>query len=542
MANKAISKYNLLVFSLFFLVLTAHSQSFTTRLYTTADGLSDNFIFCIYQDSYGYLWTGTPNGLSRFDGNHFLNFGLKNGLPSLYVDNVYEDHSHRLWIGTRSGIAEMKGDSCYSYPVNDKEDISFVSGFLEPDPGIVWATTNKGVYEFKNNSWVKVSLYPGSDNISVGKIIKTSQGLFINYNNNQLIQRRPDGSYHVLLAIQTNHPYYNSLFEKSDTIYISTYSGLQYWDKDKWVSRFEDTLQKKYIYTSYLDNSNRFWFGTKQDGVLVAMPGRNKATYFHIPLSFNLVSRIIEDRDKNIWIAGFRGLLKISPSPYSIVSLPEFDKMGSIRNCIIMPSGKMIISGENGKLLIVKTEPSPDSPIRLIAIRQLASSNDFIDYYTMDEKQRVWFTTRTGELYRLDDMTLVRLTSIVAPKNDGLRDLVFNKKKKQFYVCGDSVLLTGNENHLDTFFSSDKKTIPIPLKILVEESDGSMLVQTVENGLYLITSTGELYPLNKKFNLSLSINDKTTKENIIWAAYAGRGISKYAWKNKEETSADGGHH
>ena len=140
------------------------SQPYNTHLYTTADGLPDNYIFSIKQDSYGYLWICTANGLSRFDGKRFVSYGLKNGLPSLYVDNVYEDHNHRLWIGTRKGMAELKSDSCYTYPVNDKEEIYFVSGFFEPGTGKLWATTDKGLYEFRNNSWIKIPLYPGYEN------------------------------------------------------------------------------------------------------------------------------------------------------------------------------------------------------------------------------------------------------------------------------------------------------------------------------------------------------------------------------------------
>ncbi len=533
--NYATLKYKLLFF-LFFLALTSLSQSFTTRLYTTADGLSDNYILSVYQDSYGYIWTGTPNGLNRFDGKRFINYGLKQGLPSLFVDRVYEDHSHRLWIGTRAGIVELKGDSCHSYPVSDHLEISFVSGFLEPDPGKLWATTDKGLYELRNNTWMKIVLYPGLENNNIGRILKTSQGLFINYDNNKLIQRHPDGTFKTLLSVQTNHPYYNSLFDKNDTVYIGAYSGLIYWDRDRWVSKFEDTLKKKIIYTSYRDGRGRFWLGTKEDGVLVITPKENEINYLHIPLSFNLVSNFLEDRDKNIWVAGFQGLLKVSPSPYSVISLPEFKTLGSIRNCITMPSGNLIVSGETGKLLIINPSLLAGSSSPVVASKQLRHPNDFIDYYTIDRKNRTWFTTRQGGLYLLDNVSLTELTSIVAAKNEGLRGLAFNGKTDQLFVCGDSVLMVGNEKHLDTFFSNNnKKTIPIPLKIFIEQNDGSMLVQTVENGVLIITPKGEVHSVNKEMNLFLSVIDTTIgNEKIIWAVKTGRGISKYVWKNAEE--------
>jgi sugar lactone lactonase YvrE/anti-sigma regulatory factor (Ser/Thr protein kinase) len=305
-----------------------------------------------------------------------------------------------------------------------------------------------------------------------------------------------------------------------------------YWDNNRWISKFEVPLKKKNIYTSFSDSKNNFWFGTKEDGVLVVVPNGDTAKYLYIPLPFNLVSNFLEDRDHNIWVAGFRGLLKVSPSSYDIISLPV--KLKSIRNCIITPRGKIIVSDEDGKLLIVKQSPGGVEPV---AIRQLNFADDFIDYYTFDEKQRLWFTTRKGQLYRLDDdMMLVNLTNIVVPKNDGLRGIAYNRKNKQLFVCADSVLLTGDENRLDTFFSKkDKKIIPIPLKIFIDEHRGSMVVQTVENGPFFISSGGEIFPLDS-ISLFVSFSDTAVNKNeiIIWSSDYGRGVKKYLWASDKK--------
>ena len=72
----------------------------------TTDGLPSNSIRNIYQDSKGFLWLGTLNGLSRYDGNSFLNFQPEinaNGRISLIdnrINRVIEDQNGFLWIGT----------------------------------------------------------------------------------------------------------------------------------------------------------------------------------------------------------------------------------------------------------------------------------------------------------------------------------------------------------------------------------------------------------------------------------------------------------
>jgi len=542
--NLKISFKYLLLFPAVFIFYSSKGQNFATHLYTTADGLSDNYILSVYQDSYGYLWIGTANGLNRFDGKRFINFGLAQGLPSLSVDKIYEDHNHRLWIGTRNGIAELKGDSCYSYPVNDKQQISFVSGFIEPEPSKLWATTNKGLYELQNDHWEKITLDKGFENASIGKIIKVGKSLYINYQYNKLLQHTSDDKQNLLMSVETSHPYYNSLLNIGEKIYIGTYSSLLQWKENKWMPLLADSLHKRFIYISYHDSNNRWWFGTKEDGILLATANGQQFEYTHIPLSFNLVSNFFEDKDHNIWAACFHGLLKISPSYYQTISLPPFDNMHFIHNSIGLPSGNIVVSGQNGKLVIIKPINKGETPTQILSSIQLKNPIDFIDHYTFDEQERMLFTTREGKLYRLAGDKLRDLSSIVHHENRVLRDLAYNKKTKQLFVCGDSVLLFGNEDHLDTFFSPKKEFIFQPEVIHLEEQHGSMLVQTLSGGSFLINEDEEINPLDKDLNFSVSVKNKN--DNSIWAAYRGKGISKYKWSPNQApqlmetiTEADG---
>jgi ligand-binding sensor domain-containing protein len=60
------------------------------RVYTTADGLAGGEIQRIVRDSRGYLWFCTSNGLSRFDGYRFVNYGMEDGLPNDAVFDILE--------------------------------------------------------------------------------------------------------------------------------------------------------------------------------------------------------------------------------------------------------------------------------------------------------------------------------------------------------------------------------------------------------------------------------------------------------------------
>jgi serine phosphatase RsbU (regulator of sigma subunit)/ligand-binding sensor domain-containing protein len=72
-----------------------------------ADGLSQGMVFCIFQDSRGFMWFGTKEGLNRYDGQHFLVYrripGDTTSLADNHVYSITEDQRGRLWIGTGGG-------------------------------------------------------------------------------------------------------------------------------------------------------------------------------------------------------------------------------------------------------------------------------------------------------------------------------------------------------------------------------------------------------------------------------------------------------
>ena len=76
------------------------AQQYAFRSYTEDDGLGNLSITALAQDTSGFLWVGTENGLYRFDGSRFDRFGLAEGLEQTYVSALHVDQDGRLWVGT----------------------------------------------------------------------------------------------------------------------------------------------------------------------------------------------------------------------------------------------------------------------------------------------------------------------------------------------------------------------------------------------------------------------------------------------------------
>jgi signal transduction histidine kinase/ligand-binding sensor domain-containing protein len=89
--------------------LQAFCQQLPLRYYSQADGLGSLTVTALAQESGGYLWVGTENGLFRYDGVRFQRFGLNDGLTDPYITALHVDVDGRLWVGTIEGLYLRRG-------------------------------------------------------------------------------------------------------------------------------------------------------------------------------------------------------------------------------------------------------------------------------------------------------------------------------------------------------------------------------------------------------------------------------------------------
>ncbi|HLO38836.1 MAG TPA: two-component regulator propeller domain-containing protein, partial [Lacibacter sp.] len=104
------------LFVFFFLFAFAQqAKQYAFRHFTVANGLASNTVSDAMQDSDGYVWIATINGLQRFDGNSFLTFHNKRSdpksIPTNHIITIYEDRKKRLWLigdNNKIGIFDTK--------------------------------------------------------------------------------------------------------------------------------------------------------------------------------------------------------------------------------------------------------------------------------------------------------------------------------------------------------------------------------------------------------------------------------------------------
>ena len=79
------------------------------RSYGTESGLGNLAAMRLAQDTAGFLWVATQDGVYRYDASRFVRFGLDEGLPSSYVQNIQAAPDGSVWVITYGGLARFDG-------------------------------------------------------------------------------------------------------------------------------------------------------------------------------------------------------------------------------------------------------------------------------------------------------------------------------------------------------------------------------------------------------------------------------------------------
>ena len=130
----------------------ASGQDYFFRQYTNEEGLYHSFIYTINQDSDGFIWLGTGEGLYRFNGFDFEYFTTEDGLADNFVTDIFRDNVGRLWIGHQSGSVSVLSGSDFVVLNESPETQGTVTDITQDDHGFIWVTVhNQGLLLVKED-------------------------------------------------------------------------------------------------------------------------------------------------------------------------------------------------------------------------------------------------------------------------------------------------------------------------------------------------------------------------------------------------------
>lgn len=126
--------------------LTVRSERLPVKIYTSADGLGSSFVDFLMRDSRGFMWFCTRDGLSRFDGSHFITYriGDKNAPPG--IEGIAETSGGVYWVTTTGGTYRFKAD-VLSRPDKESGDRPYLNAeFIDEGRGTVFEDKAGGLW------------------------------------------------------------------------------------------------------------------------------------------------------------------------------------------------------------------------------------------------------------------------------------------------------------------------------------------------------------------------------------------------------------
>ncbi|OWW27310.1 hypothetical protein B4Q04_06530 [Zobellia sp. OII3] len=254
--------------------------------FTTSNGLAHNGITSVLEDSNGYLWIGTYEGLSLYDGYEFKtikNTNSQKPLSNNRVRTLFEDKNKNIWIGTDEGLS-IYNTSKEEFKEITMEGLSKKNGdspvirsFSASSGFVLCATENYGILLFKDD-YSFVGTYPlpvqklkSSIIYNVAKLdpfnylYTTSVGFFIFNLNTRTFKR-----------ILRKHIYACTAIEKIDknTLLVTLNEGgiaLVEFEQNNDSFRFKlikKAFVKKIFNSCMVDNTNQVWLGLLYNGFM----------------------------------------------------------------------------------------------------------------------------------------------------------------------------------------------------------------------------------------------------------------------------------
>ena len=253
------------------------------------DGLSQISVISMFQDSQGFMWFGTREGLNKYDGYNFLIY--RESDPDSYISNNFiecmeEDKLGRLWVGTKRGLNRYDRESglfitYYSSNNDSTPSNNNTMCMLKDYRGELWMGTLSGLdrYNTENDKFIRCSFNGLPPNVAVYALTE-------------------DHDENIWIGTESGLYVYNS------------HSGriLQYTHK----SNDNNSLSENRISALLCDSRGRIWVGIHQQGICLFNPDENNFTRFKREhgLNNNTVRCIEEDSEGNILAGTFDGLCR----------------------------------------------------------------------------------------------------------------------------------------------------------------------------------------------------------------------------------------
>ncbi|VTR54811.1 Sensor histidine kinase YycG [Sphingobacterium thalpophilum] len=351
------------------------AQPYYFNHYQINEGLSNNAVICSMQDSYGFLWFGTKDGLNRFDGHNFRHFNSstteKNSLGGNNIISLREDFNKHIWVGTDQGI--------YCYNPVDEQFRLLSKEFENADVPVIITDQKQRIWFISNGMLYchdlikQITKQITQSDLYITSVSCTKNGnIYFGTPEGKMFQVDKSGRPFLMLDFQLKYGAKDWFsIEKiaenrqGELLIGTSKSGVYTYNLKSRILKSilgpDHVHQFLYVRDILQPNENEYWFATESGLFIYRIDSQ---TFINIQkerenpwgISDNAVYNILQDKDQGIWIGTYFGGINYYHKNNSIIEkfLPG-EQPGRLKGSVVRiirkdASGHIWIGTENGGL------------------------------------------------------------------------------------------------------------------------------------------------------------------------------------------------
>ncbi|MDR0982314.1 MAG: response regulator [Culturomica sp.] len=351
--------------------------------FTQNEGLSNNHVHCIFQDSQGWMWFGTTYGLNRFDGRNFRvfknDFNDPYSLSANLVRVIFEDSRGIMWVGTENGGLCRYDRENERFLRNETGGLGggSVNDVVEDGSGNLWVASSRGLVKLTYKGDGKFQ----SELVSLQLLSPDIKRLYLNKTNQQLWIGTERGVYrYELLRHSLLHLELPNEQHKNDE-----------------------------IWAIYGEDNGKIWIGSYNAGLFYVNPWEDRimqSAFKPEKDRAKTVRAIIRGKDGRLWLGTRAGLYSLDIDKFEYHSQGEEENRGNINSVLslfIDAKGDMWIGSRQGISYFVQEKQF------LTSFTPGGKKGDCINdgevYAFLCEGNNVWIGTEVGGVNKLDTKT-----------------------------------------------------------------------------------------------------------------------------------------
>lgn len=251
------------------------------------------------------IWAGTRDGLNQIINGQFKTYTVKSGLPGKYVTALAEDQSGTIWVGTRDGVATIRNGLLTKITAPNGLIENEIRNILGTRDGSIWIGTENGLTRSKGGKFETFDEQSGLGSNKITKLFESRDGTLWIGTEGGGLNKLKDGNLSRITTRDglSNNSVYSIAEDQEGVLWIGTGTGLDYLLNGQVVnySQAANVLRDQ-IHSLLFDYEGILWIGTKSNGLFKLRKSKFKVYGEAEGIPRDDIWCVLESRDGSIWL------------------------------------------------------------------------------------------------------------------------------------------------------------------------------------------------------------------------------------------------